>query len=54
MKYEGNFYSSSAIEEEWKPKDLGENFAALILPISNLLRLPEVFRCLATPFPELD
>jgi manganese transport protein len=27
MEYEVHFYSSGAIEEDWKPKDLGENFA---------------------------
>src|SRR3954465_13009269 len=26
MEYEVHFYSSGAIEEAWKPKDLGENF----------------------------
>jgi len=26
MEYEVHFYSSGAIEEEWTPKDLGENF----------------------------
>jgi manganese transport protein len=26
MEYEVHFYSSGAIEEDWKPKDLGENF----------------------------
>jgi Mn2+/Fe2+ NRAMP family transporter len=26
MAYEVHFYSSGAIEENWKPKDLGENF----------------------------
>src|SRR5438093_2613513 len=27
MEYEVHFYSSGAIEEGWKPKDLGENTA---------------------------
>ena len=27
MEYEVHFYSSGAIEEDWKPKDLAENFA---------------------------
>jgi manganese transport protein len=26
MEYEVHFYSSGALEEDWKPKDLGENF----------------------------
>jgi Mn2+/Fe2+ NRAMP family transporter len=26
MEYEVHFYSTGAIEEDWKPKDLGENF----------------------------
>jgi manganese transport protein len=26
MEYEVHFYSSGAMEEDWKPKDLGENF----------------------------
>jgi manganese transport protein len=26
MEYEVHFYSSGAIEEDWRPKDLGENF----------------------------
>ena len=26
MEYEVHFYSSGAIEEDWTPKDLGENF----------------------------
>jgi manganese transport protein len=26
MEYEVHFYSAGAIEEDWKPKDLGENF----------------------------
>lgn len=31
MEYEVHFYSSGAIEEDWKPKDLGENFAVAAL-----------------------
>src|SRR5437879_12197075 len=31
MEYEVHFYSSGAIEEEWKPKDLGENFIVAAL-----------------------
>ena len=31
MEYEVHFYSSGAIEEEWKPKDLGENFMVAAL-----------------------
>jgi Mn2+/Fe2+ NRAMP family transporter len=31
MEYEVHFYSSGAIEEDWKPKDLGENFMVALL-----------------------
>src|SRR5438270_10306604 len=31
MEYEVHFYSSGAIEDEWKPKDLGENFMVAAL-----------------------
>src|SRR5207302_2147933 len=31
MEYEVHFYSSGAIEEKWKPKDLSENFAVASL-----------------------
>jgi Mn2+/Fe2+ NRAMP family transporter len=39
MEYEVHFYSSGAIEEEWKVKDLGENFmvAALGSILGSLL-----------------
>jgi Mn2+/Fe2+ NRAMP family transporter len=30
-EYEVHFYSSGAIEEDWKPKDLGENFMVAVL-----------------------
>lgn len=35
MEYEVHFYSSGAIEEKWKPKDLGENF--LVASFGSLL-----------------
>ena len=31
MEYEVHFYSSGVIEEDWKPKDLGENFIVALL-----------------------
>jgi manganese transport protein len=41
MEYEVHFYSSGAIEEAWKPKDLGENFmvAALGSILGSLLTI---------------
>ena len=35
MEYEVHFYSSGAIEEDWKPKDLGENF--MVASLGSLL-----------------
>src|SRR4051812_11466572 len=35
MEYEVHFYSSGAIEEDWTPKDLGENF--MVAALGSLL-----------------
>jgi manganese transport protein len=35
MEYEVHFYSSGAMEEDWKPKDLGENF--MVAALGSLL-----------------
>jgi manganese transport protein len=35
MEYEVHFYSSGAMEEDWKPKDLGENF--MVASLGSLL-----------------
>src|SRR3954447_19416392 len=41
MEYEVHFYSSGAMEEEWTPKDLGENFmvAAMGSILGSLLTI---------------
>jgi manganese transport protein len=41
MEYEVHFYSSGAMEEDWKPKDLGENFmvASLGSVLGSLLTI---------------
>jgi manganese transport protein len=31
MEYDVHFYSSGTLEEEWKPKDLGQNFMVAFL-----------------------
>jgi manganese transport protein len=45
MPYEVHFYSSGAIEEHWKPKDLGENFmvAALGSVLGSVLTVALLF-----------
>ena len=45
MEYEVHFYSSGAIEEDWTPKDLGENFmvAALGSLLGSLLTVGLLF-----------
>jgi len=35
--YEVHFYSTGAIEEGWKPEDLGENFMVVSLDIQSFI-----------------